>query len=125
MRIALIGAGTMGRIHAEALGRIEGVSVVAFGAPTLPPATASLAEQLGAAHQPSAAAVLERPDVDAVVVAVPTDLHHEIVVAAARAGKQIICEKPLARTHEQGEAMLAAVARAGVKLAVAHVVRYF
>src|SRR5262245_45502622 len=112
MRIALIGAGTMGRIHAEALSRIANVDVVAFGAPTLPPEPAALMERLGAIHLPSAAAVLERPDVDAVVVAVPTDVHHEIVVAAARAGKQIICEKPLARTREQGEAMLAAVAQA-------------
>lgn len=125
MRIALIGAGTMGRIHAEALGRIDGARVVAFGAPALPPATAALAERLGAAHLPTAEAVLARPDVDVVIVATPTDTHHEIVVAAARAGKQIICEKPLARTAEQAEAMIDAAARAGVKLAVAHVVRYF
>ena len=125
MRVGLIGAGIMGRIHAEALSRIAGVSVVGFGAREVVAPTAALAQQLGAELLPSAAAVLARPDIEVVVVATPTDTHREIVVEAARAGKQIICEKPLARTLRDGEAMLEAVAQAGVKLAVGHVVRYF
>lgn len=125
MRIALIGAGTMGRIHADALSRIANVEVVAFAAREVHPATAALAQQLGAEIVPTAGDVLRRADVDAVIVAVPTDLHREIVTAAAAAGKQIICEKPLARSVADGEAMIEACRQAGVKLAVGQVVRYF
>ena len=118
MRAGIIGAGVMGRVHANALSRIEGVRVVAFGSRTVPPATADLARRIGADLLPSAEAVLARPDVDVVVVATPTDTHLEIVRAAAQAGKRIICEKPLARTIEEGEALLDAAGRAGVRLAV-------
>ena len=63
-------------------------------------------------------------DVDVVDICTPTHLHHEMVLAAAAAGKHIICEKPLARTVEQGQEMIAACKKAGVQLIVAHVVRY-
>ncbi len=125
MRIGIIGAGTMGSVHAAALRRIEGVHVVAVGAREVGATMAALIAELGCEALPSAEAVCARPDVDAVVIAVPTDAHAEIVTQAARVGKDIFCEKPLARTLQQGEAMLAAVAEAGVKLAVGHVVRYF
>jgi predicted dehydrogenase len=125
MRIGIVGAGTMGRVHAAALQRIAGVEVTAFGALAIPERTVTLARELGAALLPDAEALLARPDIDAVVVATPTDTHHDMVIAAARAGKQIFCEKPLARTLEQGAAMIEAVQQAGVRLAVGQVVRYF
>lgn len=58
--------------------------------------------------------VLEREDVDIVDIAVPTHLHHEIAVAAARAGKHIFLEKPFALTVEEAREMLDAVEEAGV-----------
>ena len=125
MRIGIIGAGTMGHIHAAALRQIADVKIVAVGARDITEPMGALMTELGCESLPSAAAVCAHPDVDAVVVAVPTDAHAEVVIDAARAGKHIFCEKPLARTLEQGEAMLAAVAEAGVKFAVGHVVRYF
>lgn len=125
MRIGIIGAGTMGRIHAECLQQIADADLVAVAAPEIPPTTRTWADQIGAECLPSANDLIERSDVDAVIVATPTPTHHDLVIAAARAGKQIMCEKPLSRTIEQGEAMLREVERAGVKLAVGHVVRYF
>jgi len=125
MRFGMIGAGGMARLHATMLSSIAGATVVAFADPQLSPAAVELAAQLGAATLASPEELLARSDIDAVVIAVPTDIHQELAVAAARAGKHIICEKPLARTLEQGEAMLAEAERAGVKLAVGHVVRYF
>ena len=58
--------------------------------------------------------LLKRDDIDAVDVAVPNNLHREIAVAAAEAGKAILCEKPLAMNAAEGEEMCAAVERAGV-----------
>jgi UDP-N-acetylglucosamine 3-dehydrogenase len=125
MRFGMIGAGGMARVHASVLSRIPGVTVAAFADPQMPPAGRELAQQLGADILTTPEALLARSDIDAIVVAVPTDLHCDLVVQAARAGKHVMSEKPLARTVEQGERMLQEADKAGVKLAVGHVVRYF
>ena len=64
-------------------------------------------------------------DVDVVDICTPTHTHHELVLKVAKAGKHIVCEKPLARTVQQAQEMLEACDKAGVKLLVAHVVRFF
>ncbi len=58
--------------------------------------------------------LLERKDIDVIDIASPNDTHHEIAVAAAKAGKMVMCEKPLGRNAAEGEAMAAAVEAAGV-----------
>ena len=58
--------------------------------------------------------LVERDDVDLVDVCVPNVMHHDVVIAAAEAGKMIVCEKPLAMNAAEAEAMLAAVEKAGV-----------
>ncbi len=64
--------------------------------------------------------VVERDDVDLVDVSTPGDTHAEIAIAAARAGKAVLCEKPLANTVDEAEAMLVAVEEAGVVHMVCH-----
>jgi len=59
-------------------------------------------------------ALLQRDDIDAVDICVPNNLHKEISIAAAEAGKMILCEKPLAMSAEEGEEMCQAVEKAGV-----------
>jgi predicted dehydrogenase len=59
-------------------------------------------------------ALVNRKDVDLIDIAAPNDTHAEIAVAAAKAGKIVMCEKPLARTAAEGERMVAAVDAAGV-----------
>jgi predicted dehydrogenase len=59
--------------------------------------------------------VIARPDVDIVDVATPGDSHAEIAIAAAKAGKAILCEKPLANDVREAKAMLKAVRNAGVR----------
>ncbi len=67
--------------------------------------------------------VVERKDIDLIDVSTPNALHHDIVLAAAAAGKHIFCEKPLATTVADGEEMVAAVERAGVTHMIAHHLR--
>jgi len=64
------------------------------------------------------------PEIDAVDVCVPNHLHAPIAIAAARAGKHVIVEKPMALTVAEADAMIAAAREAGVVLAVAHNLRY-
>ena len=59
-------------------------------------------------------AAIEHPDTDVVVVALPNHLHEEVVTAVARAGKSVLCTKPLARTGAEARRMLEAVEKAGV-----------
>ncbi len=67
--------------------------------------------------------VVEREDIHLLDVSTPNALHHDIVLAAAAAGKHVLCEKPLATTVPEAEAMVAAVERAGVTHMLAHHLR--
>ncbi|MEW6231665.1 MAG: Gfo/Idh/MocA family oxidoreductase [Chloroflexota bacterium] len=68
--------------------------------------------------------LLACPDVDAVIVTTPNAQHAEVTIAAARAGKHVLCEKPLATTLIDGQAMIAACQEAGVALGTAFPCRY-
>lgn len=63
-------------------------------------------------------ALVAREDIDAVDICTPNDSHFEIALACAAAGKMILCEKPLARTLEEGQQMVDAIQKAGVKTTV-------
>jgi predicted dehydrogenase len=119
MRVGIVGTGFMGRTHAAGWAQTE-ATLTAFVAKT--PA-ADLAERYRAHIFSDIEAMLA--EVDVVDICTPTDLHHQMVLAAASAGKHIICEKPLARTLKQAQEMIAGCEAAGVKLLVAHVVRFF
>jgi predicted dehydrogenase len=69
-------------------------------------------------------ALLNSPNVDAVYIPLPNSEHHRWTIAAAQAGKHILCEKPLALTVQQAEEMVQAAEQAGVKLAEAFMYRY-
>jgi predicted dehydrogenase len=70
-------------------------------------------------------ALLADPDIDAVYVSTPVDLHAEITLAAARAGKHVLCEKPMALNHRDCRAMIRAGRRAGVRIGVAYYRRFY
>lgn len=110
-RIGLIGAGGMGSFHARSLANIPGADVVLIADP-FGDAAASLANELGAQSSLDPLAVAVSDDVDAVVIASPDETHAELALAAMEAGKRILCEKPLATTVADAQAVVdAEVAR--------------
>ena len=124
MRIGVIGTGFAGAMHARSAQGLDDVRVTAIAAAT-PEEAAPIAEEVRARIESEPLALCSAKDVDLVVVATPTHLHADYAIAAAKAGKHVFCEKPLARTREQAEAIVRACEDARVALAVGHVVRYF
>jgi myo-inositol 2-dehydrogenase/D-chiro-inositol 1-dehydrogenase len=114
--VGLVGSGFIGRIHAETFSKSAVASVRAVASRSPDRAAAFAAEWEIPAWHTDYRALVERPDVDLVCVAAPNWLHRDVVVAAADAGKHVVCEKPLARTLREADEMIAACRAAGVKL---------
>ncbi len=118
LRIALLGTGRIGRMHAELIAhQVAGTELVTVF-DVAEPAARAVGNQLGVPVAPSVEAVLADDSVDAVCIATSTDTHIDIVVQAAAAGKAIMCEKPLSLDLAEVDRGLAAVAAAGVPLQV-------
>ena len=122
LNVAMIGGGFMGKAHALAYAAMP---MFFWPAPAIPrrkvivdvtPDLAETARQRYGFEEASAdwKAVLSRNDIDVVDIVTPNDSHAEIAIAAAEAGKNVICEKPLARTGMEAKSMLDAVEAAGV-----------
>jgi UDP-N-acetylglucosamine 3-dehydrogenase len=124
VNLAIIGAGTMGGIHARSCLDILEANVTWVADVDRARADA-LAALLGARATRDPAEALAAPDVDAVIVTTPTFAHRPITEQAAAHGKHVFCEKPIARTMEDARAMTTACARANVRLMIGHVVRFF
>ena len=119
----LIGCGRIARRHVEALEHLPGARVAAVTDP-VKEAAADLAGMCGAALVPDAEKLVAYPGVDAVIVASPSGLHAEQAVMAARAGRHVLVEKPLALDAEQASRMIAEAEKAGVTLGVVHPLRF-
>ncbi|MCL6576221.1 Gfo/Idh/MocA family oxidoreductase [Kyrpidia sp.] len=117
--VAVLGYGTMGRVHVEALRQIQGVRVV--GIYTRRPVPGVWPAPRYDEMKP----LVTRKDVHVVDICLPTHLHLEAVQLAAECGKHIFLEKPLVRRPEQVPAIRDAIKRAGVQLMVGHVLRFF
>ncbi len=127
LRVALIGYQFMGRVHANAWRQVsrffdcplDPVPAVVCGRDAA--AVAQAAPRLGfAEHASSWQEVVARDDIDLVDICTPGDSHERIAVAAAQAGKAVLCEKPLANSLAAAERMQAAVEAAGVVSMVCH-----
>jgi myo-inositol 2-dehydrogenase/D-chiro-inositol 1-dehydrogenase len=119
LAVGLVGTGRMGSFHAETLAhRLPGVRLAALVDPA-PGAARRLADRLGCPTAlTDAGELLADPGIDAVVIATPARTHADLVVAAARAGKAVYCEKPMAVTLAEADRAIAAAAAAGVPLQV-------
>lgn len=117
VNVALIGAGEMGQFHAETLAqRLPDARLAAVVDPARPDAERAAALADGAFVAARADDVLCNEAIDAVVIAAPTRFHGSLIAEAARHGKHVFCEKPIALTLEEACAALDAVAASGVKL---------
>jgi predicted dehydrogenase len=121
LRIAVIGVGHLGKHHARILSALPGAELVA-----VVDTNRRRAEEIAAANGTHAAFdyrdVIGR--VDAVTLAVPTDLHHELALPLLAAGIHVLVEKPMARSTDEADAIIDAAADAGLVLAVGHTERF-
>src|ERR1700733_12818743 len=121
LRIGLVGYGFMGRTHSNAYKRVTDFFETEYH-PVLQAVcgrnrdkVSSFAAQWGyQSVETDWKALIARPDIDLIDIATPNSSHAEIAIAAAAAGKMILCEKPLARNLEEARQMVDAVERAGV-----------
>jgi predicted dehydrogenase len=126
LRIGLIGTGFMGRTHSNGYKRVPNFFPELAYQPVLKAVCSrnlesvkAFAEQWGyESVETDWKALIAREDIDAVDICTPNDTHAEIAIAAAAAGKMILCEKPLSRNLAEGEAMVSAIEKAGVNSTV-------
>ena len=121
LNIGMVGYGFMARAHSNAWSNVSHFfdtgyrPVLKAVAARNPSKVRHFAEAWGYESQESDwRHLVERADIDAIDICVPNDLHAEIAIAAARAGKMVLCEKPLARTEAEAKPMVDAVEAAGV-----------
>ncbi|RMG40324.1 MAG: gfo/Idh/MocA family oxidoreductase [Planctomycetota bacterium] len=121
LRIGIVGYGFMGRAHSNAFRQAPKFFDLPYE-PVLKAACArneekikKFAENWGwESYETDWRKLIERDDIDLIDIAAPNNVHHDIAIAAAEAGKMVLCEKPLAMNVAEGEAMVAAVEKAGV-----------
>ncbi|MFO1063997.1 MAG: Gfo/Idh/MocA family oxidoreductase [Pirellulales bacterium] len=111
----IIGCGMIAKFHARAIADIKGAKLVACYNRTSDKAE-KLAAEFGGQAMTDLDAMLARPDIDVVTICTPSGAHMEPCIAAAKAGKHVIVEKPLDVTLKRCDAMIAACEAAGVQL---------
>lgn len=121
LRVAMIGYGFMGRAHSNAYKRLNDFftldhrAVLKVACARNEEKVKAFAENWGYERvETDWRKAVEAPDIDLVDICTPNDTHQEIAIAAAKAGKMIVCEKPLARSTAEAEPMVKAVEDAGV-----------
>ncbi len=122
LRVGVVGAGVMGTNHARVLAGLPDTSLVGVVDPL--PAHRSRATDLTNCRTFTALDELLAEGVDAVTIAAPTHLHHQIALACINQKIHVMVEKPIASTVEEGRDIVAAADAAGVTLMVGHVERF-
>lgn len=123
IKVAVIGVGSMGKNHARIYSELANVDMVAVS-----DANGELANQIAKKYGVRAYSdyqeLLDKEHPDAVSVAVPTALHHEVASACMQAGAHVLVEKPIAATVEEGQALIELAKELNQKLMVGHIVRF-
>ena len=122
LRVGVVGVGVMGSNHARVLAGLPGVQLVGVADPDRQQAR-FVAGALGTDAVDDLDTLLPL-GVDAVTIAAPTHLHHDIALTCIKRGIHVLVEKPIASNPEEGRRIVAAARRAGVTLMVGHVERF-
>ena len=124
VRLGLIGCGAVGVVHAQSIAEADASELVIV-ADIDKEAASSVSRRFGVKQVTTDVKdVVSHPLLDGVVVAIPSHLHADVVVEAAKAGKHVFCEKPLAMTLADADRMIDACKEAGVLLQVGFVMRF-
>ena len=125
IKTAIFGTGFMGRVHLDALRRLESVEVVAFASRNLE-AARRLGEGFGiSAFTTDYREILGDPNIDAVHILTPNALHYSMAKDALLAGKHVACEKPLTTTVEAARELVELAEKEGLRNCVCHNLRYY
>jgi predicted dehydrogenase len=125
VRVGIVGCGYQGRLLAQAVAGTDSLQVTACTDPVQEAATAVAALSGGAIVCASTGELLGRDDVDAVLIATPNHVLHEIALAATGAGKHVLAEKPIATSESQAAEIEEAVARTGTCYLAGYSLRFF
>jgi len=124
VRVGILGAGFMGSTHARAFAATGNAHIGGIWSRQREKAEA-LAAESGSVVWDDANALIESPEIDAVSITLPTFVHREYAVAALKAGKAVLLEKPMALTLADCDAILAAQQESGSLLMIAHTLRFW
>lgn len=116
VKVGIVGSGFAAGMHAESFARIPNCEMLAVASPNLHHAVDFAKRHDIPRAMTNFRELLKLEEIDVISVAVPNDLHAEVTIAAAEAGKHVICETPLATSIEEADAMIAACGEAGVQL---------
>jgi UDP-N-acetylglucosamine 3-dehydrogenase len=122
LKVGVVGVGVMGSNHARVLSDMAGVQLVGVADPDIKQRE-FVARSLGCTAFADMDELL-REGVDALTIAAPTHLHHDLTLECISRGVNVLVEKPIAPSVEEGRAIVAAARRAGVTLMVGHVERF-
>ena len=121
--IALIGAGSIGRRHIEAMSSVDEAVLVAIADPS--PAASELGTTHGIPIFADAEQILSEADIDAVIIATPTERHHADVMTVLRQRKTVLVEKPITATIDEAHEVTSFAATQGCHVLVGHQRRYY
>ena len=124
VRVALVGTGFIGEVHANSYASIENAELTAVISTTEEKGK-KFAEKFGARYYPNLRALLRNEKIDCVDICTPTKFHVDMAVEAAESGLDILSEKPIAVTLEDADRMIQAVGESGVKAMVGHTMRFW
>lgn len=124
MKVAVLGCGGLGRVHASIYANMRGVELTGV-CDIQPDLVQDLSRMTGATAYGSFEDMLEQAEFDVISIALPSYLHKEYTILAAQAGKHVISEKPIALNLEDAEEMIRCCEENSVRLFVGHVVRFF
>lgn len=120
IKVGLIGGGGIANAHIKGYQAHADKITITAVADAVPETAKARGEELGAESFTDFNEMITKADIDAVDICLPHHLHKDAIVAAAKAGKHVLCEKPLCLTPDEAKEVQAAVAEAGVTLMCAH-----